>query len=261
MLEPGDALPVPPGTFVLFGGPTVHDLALNVLLPAFRVHPPARCGDVLRAAAAGARVIAIVDGYFEHQLAVWHKEILWALSRGVHVFGASSMGALRAAELDAFGMVGLGLIYAWYREGEIEDDDEVAMVHQPAAAGYAPLSEAMVNIRATLSCAQEEGVLDARTHDLLLGMAKQTFYPERSFPALVRRGREAGVDLSAFTRWLSLGNRRDQKRADTLLLIERLREAALLASEPFRAQFSFQYTELFHELIRRELPSLLHAAP
>jgi len=42
------------------------------------------------------------------------------MSRGVHVFGASSMGALRAAELAAFGMVGFGRIYDLFRTGHSE---------------------------------------------------------------------------------------------------------------------------------------------
>ena len=56
-------------------------------------------------------VIGIIDGYFEIVPTVWHKEILWAMAQGIHVFGAASIGALRAAELDAFGMRGIGRIY------------------------------------------------------------------------------------------------------------------------------------------------------
>ena len=54
------------------------------------------------------RAIGIIDGVFLDVASVWHREILWALSQGVHVFGAASMGALRAAELDGFGMRGVG---------------------------------------------------------------------------------------------------------------------------------------------------------
>ena len=69
---------------------------------------------------------------------------------GVHVFGASSMGALRAAELHPFGMVGVGRVFEGYRAGVYEDDDEVAVVHASEEAGFAPLSEAMVNVRHAL---------------------------------------------------------------------------------------------------------------
>jgi len=75
---------------------------------------------VLRALVDRPRVIGIVDGYFERVPAVWHKEILWAMSRGVHVLGAASMGALRAAELHPFGMVGVGAIFEGFRDGELD---------------------------------------------------------------------------------------------------------------------------------------------
>ena len=90
---------------VVFLGPTLsHDDARDVLDAEYR--PPAAHGDVLRAALRRPRAIGLVDGVFERVPAVWHKEILFALSEGVHVYGAASMGALRAAELDAFGMRG-----------------------------------------------------------------------------------------------------------------------------------------------------------
>ena len=43
---------------------------------------------------AGYRRIGIIDGHFGNVPSVWHKEILFALSKGVEVSGAASMGAL-----------------------------------------------------------------------------------------------------------------------------------------------------------------------
>ena len=111
------------------------------------VLPPVAQGDVYRVAQERPSAIGIVDGYFEGVLSVWHKEILWAMAEGIHVFGSASMGALRAAELHQFGMRGIGRIFEAYRAGELEDDDEVAVIHGPAETGYLALSEAMVNIR------------------------------------------------------------------------------------------------------------------
>ena len=92
---------------------------------------------------------------------VRHKEILWAMSRGIHVFGSASIGALRAAELAAFGMEGVGTIFELYRDGVLEDDDEVAIAHGPAEVGFVAGSEAMVNIRQTLQRAERDGVISA----------------------------------------------------------------------------------------------------
>ena len=121
--------------------------------------PPAGCGDVLRAALRRPRVIAVVDGLFDRARAVWHKEILFALSEGIHVYGAASMGALRAAELDRFGMRGIGEVYRAYADGSLEDDDEVAVAHGDAGDGFRPVSDAMVDVRATLGAAVAEGIV------------------------------------------------------------------------------------------------------
>src|SRR5262245_34509783 len=122
---------------VVFLGPTLGaDAARSILDAEYR--PPAAHGDVYRllGQAEPPRAIGLVDGYFQAVPAVRHKEILYALSRGVHVFGAASMGALRAVELADFGMVGVGEIFAAYRDRLLEDDDEVAVEHAPASAGF-----------------------------------------------------------------------------------------------------------------------------
>src|SRR4029077_1266006 len=101
----------------------------------------------------GPALIGVIDGYFERVPTVWHKEILWAMAEGIHVYGAASAGALRAAELAGFGMRGIGRVYEDFRDGVLQDDDEVAVLHGPAEVGYPPVTEAMVNIRATLAAA------------------------------------------------------------------------------------------------------------
>src|SRR5215831_4586114 len=94
----------------VFVGPTLAGVARKGS-EDFVFHGPVAKGDVYRLVSARPLAIAIIDGYFERVPAVWHKEILWALSEGIHVFGAASMGALRAAELAPFGMVGVGRIF------------------------------------------------------------------------------------------------------------------------------------------------------
>ena len=138
----------------VFLGPTLASRDARLVLEA-DYRPPAAQGDVFRAVDHGAVAIGIIDGYFQRIASVWHKEILWAMKQGVHMFGSASMGALRAAELHGFGMRGVGQIFADYRDGVLVDDDEVAVLHGPAEADYVAVSEAMVNIRATLAAAQK----------------------------------------------------------------------------------------------------------
>ena len=59
------------------------------------------------------------------------------------------MGALRAAELYPFGMIGIGAIFRAYREQRLHGDDEVALIHAPGALDWAPLSVPMIEVRAT----------------------------------------------------------------------------------------------------------------
>ena len=139
-------------TTLVYIGPTLPADEVAARLPGARVLPPVAVGDVLRAARdRRVRRIAIVDGYFERMAAVWHKEILVALARGIAVWGAASMGALRAAELAPYGMIGVGAIYRAYRRGELVADDEVAVAHLPAERGYRAISDALVDIRFALA--------------------------------------------------------------------------------------------------------------
>lgn len=141
----------------------------------FRVFPPARQGDVWRALEQGAKAIALVDGVFESQPSVWHREILDALDAGVPVFGGASMGALRAAELHTLGMVGVGRIFRWYRDGEVIDDAEVALLHAGAEHGHRPLTVPQINVRWS---AQE--TLPRREARALVDASARIFYQERT---------------------------------------------------------------------------------
>ena len=95
---------------VVFLGPSLAREEAKALVRC-RLLPPARQGDVWKALAYRPRVLVLIDGVFELQPSVWHRELLATIDAGVTVFGASSMGALRAAEFDSHGMVGIGKVY------------------------------------------------------------------------------------------------------------------------------------------------------
>lgn len=145
-----------------------------------RVLPPARQGDVWRALELRPRAIALVDGVFESRPSVWHQEILDALDSGVAVFGGASMGALRAAELHTYGMVGVGQIFRWYRDGALIDDADVALLHGDAEHRFRPLTVPQVNVRwaarKLLPAAQSRGVEEA---------SARIFYQERTWPRVL----------------------------------------------------------------------------
>jgi hypothetical protein len=213
--------------------------------------PPAAVGDVYRVASRKPRAIGIVDGFFERMPSVWHKEILWAMSEGIHVFGAASMGALRAAELADFGMEGIGRIFSAFRSGEIEDDDEVAVAHADVEHGYRPASEAMVNIRATLAAASAQAVIADATRARLEGIAKELFYWDRSYDRVARGGLEAGLpsgEIDALRKWLPHG-RIDAKREDALAMLRAMRP---FGSEhaPKKVTYRMEHTHTWQALQR-----------
>ena len=239
-------------SFVIFVGPTLdHAYAAREIDATFL--PPASQGDVYLAARARPWGIGLIDGYFQHVPAVWHKEILWALAQGIHVFGAASIGALRAAELAAFGMRGVGSIFADFERGVLQDDDEVTILHSDADSGYRALSDAMVNIRATLAAAVAQDVIGAQLRDELLTAAKQTFYQQRSYAVLIKGARQCTAqrdELERFERWLPSGMI-DQKRADAIALLRDMRAQREQHRGPQEVGFHFQHTDAWEQVRRR----------
>ncbi len=235
---------------VVFVGPTLGAREVAAALDA-DVRPPAARGDVLRATLDAAPVIGLVDGYFDHVAGVWHKEILWALSRGVRVYGAASMGALRAAELAPFGMRGVGLVAEMFATGALNDDDEVAVAHRDAEGEHAPVTEAMVNVRATLAHACGAGVLCDASRDALGAVARSLHFSERTWGVLLAAGRARGVsapELDALRDWLPAG-RVDLKRRDALEMLARIAAELRDAPPAEPPRWRFEYTDAWHALL------------
>jgi hypothetical protein len=169
----------------VFLGPSLpRDQARQILDAHY--YPPASKGDVYRIMASGVKTIILIDGIFHGKPSIWHRELIHAIEEGIQVFGASSMGALRAAELEPFGMIGYGQVFAWYRDGLLESDDEVALLHGTEEAGFVSMSEPLVNIRYTLIKAVEANYLTAEQVGYLIDEAKQLYYPQRSYQQIIQ---------------------------------------------------------------------------
>ena len=149
-------------------------------------------------------------------------------------------------------MRGVGRIFEAFRDGELEDDDEVAVVHGPAELGHLQASEAMVNIRATLKRAEAEGVLCASSRSVLESFGKSLFFPQRSWEALLEGAATQGIaepERAALSAWLTEG-RVDQKRADALEMLAAMREAPR-DSNATQPKYNFEWTQLWDEFVRR----------
>ena len=226
---------------VVFLGPSLPlDVARTLCDADYR--PPAQMGDVYRAACEKPRAIALIDGLFERVPAVWHKEILHALHQGIPVYGGASMGALRAAELDAFGMIGIGRVYRDFAQGVLTDDDEVAVAHGGAEDGYRATSVAMVSLRAGLAAAADQQLLAAAEAATLLEASKARAYPERSWEALLAdAGRILDPSRCADLRGWLAQTRPDCKRDDAIAVLQQL-AASRTAPPPVLPPFEFEHT-------------------
>lgn len=197
---------------IVFVGPTVPQAARFTTLS---VRPPAQQGDVVRAVEEGATVICLIDGIYEYVPATWHKEILFALSRGVIVIGAASMGSLRAVECAFFGMVGIGAIFQAYQSGIRIDDADVALLHGPQELGYPSLTLPMVNVDATLEALLWENQISKNEFDTLVTSARRLFFKLRTWRSVCQ---SAGYDPESWVPRLTAALV-DQKRIDALAAI------------------------------------------
>lgn len=206
----------------VFTGPTLSPNDPALADPRFSPRPPVRHGDLFDSGIAKADTVVIIDGLYHHAPALRHKEIVWALGRGVRVIGAASIGALRAAELAPCGMLGVGEIFHAYASGVIEGDDEVA-VGQSADGDLRSFTWPLVNVRHVLTLARQAGVIGEREAGKALEELRAVYYPHRSLSAVLTVGGKCGAE--ELGPWLKARLGQDQyfgdlKRSDALQALE-----------------------------------------
>lgn len=210
---------------VVLLGPSLALQKAKAILPNATYFPPVQCGDIFRLLEKPPLKIVIIDGNFHQCAAVWHKEILYAMERGITVYGASSMGALRAAELSAFGMQGIGTIFEWYRDGIIDGDDEVALLHSDANSKIQFSTEPLINWRVTLQTAQLQQVISRQQEQELLQAIGDIYYQERSYESIIDLLKEKGEQ--SFLDWLKQDNYINQKELDALAALNHVKNEAI----------------------------------
>lgn len=209
---------------VVFTGTSISQTdALKILDAEYR--PPVRRHDIRRLLQTPPEIIGIIDGVFFDSAAVAHREIIEALNNGIIVVGGGSMGALRASELESYGMIGVGKVFEMYNSGTIESDDEVAVTFDPESNDA--LSIPLVNIRMTLKSATVTGILNDGQEKALIEIARKIFYPERNYQNLILNGVNAGIitdiEKKKLLDFIKI-NEVDIKRQDAILVLEKIRE-------------------------------------
>ena len=214
---------------VVFLGPSLPIKEAQNLLAATYL-PPAKQGDILSVTVQyKPKIICLIDGLFSQTLSVWHKEILFAISQGVTVVGASSMGALRAAEMEECGMVGIGKIFELYRSETVLHDDEVALIHGPQEEDYISFSIPLINIRCTLQNHPDS--------EQILESLRSIDYPDRSWDTI-----QSAVSPEVFqfiqTHYI------DQKKLDAIEALQTIPTLQQRQPQPFDSTLLFD--TLYH---------------
>ncbi|GAA0611395.1 TfuA-like protein [Streptomyces crystallinus] len=212
----------------VYTGPTLGSGEPVLCTPQVSVHPPVRHGDLFDAGIADGDTVVLIDGAYHQVPALRHKEILAALARGIRVYGAASIGALRAVELAPYGMTGIGRVYRAYASGEIEGDDEVAVGQDPDGE-YVRLTWPLVNLREVLRHAVAERILDRHQAAELVQEWAGVYYAQRTTGAV--RSVCLRVGAGALERWLMARLAADEhfgdvKRADAIEAVTRACAAA-----------------------------------
>ena len=217
------------GKPIIFLGPSLsHEKARKIFDADYRA--PARKGDFLRLAAdfdVVGMAVGFVDGVFLQDypptpIEVYHL----ARKNGVHLAGAASLGALRAVELEKFGMVGIGKIFQLYKTGKLNADDEVAVTFA-SEGDYQLQSEAMIDIRYNLYLAHKKGLISEKAKSLLVKLAKEIYFPHRKYMYILEEARSKypmlESEINSFGSYIK-SNRKSLKEMDAIRLVKYLKE-------------------------------------
>jgi TfuA protein len=176
---------------IVFFGPSIAESEVRTLASVTHA-PPIKRGDL--AAVEDYDVFVILDGEFGQNMSVSPKEILGLLARGKTVIGASSMGALRASELDRSGMIGTGWVYDYFRRCAVRRDADVALVYSPF--DFKPMTVPMVDVEYWMEQVSAAGLIGDRERARLLKAVRNIFFADRSLDRLMDAARRAiGGDL------------------------------------------------------------------
>ena len=211
---------------IVYLGPTLsREEAIKILDADYR--DPAKKGDFLMLSRDSdeKKYVGFVDGVFLHDyppspIEVYHL----ATRKNIELIGASSLGALRAVELEKFGMKGIGKIFQLYKNGIINADDEVAVTF--VRENNILQSEAMIDIRFNLFLAYKKGIITNQTKKRFAKIAKKIYFPFRNYEDIIKLTHQQFPsiynELESFRSYI-LKNRDSLKARDAIKLLKYLK--------------------------------------
>ena len=207
---------------IIFLGPSLsHEKARKIFQADFR--GPAKKGDLLRASGDidDSTIVCLVDALFLQDYPPSPIEVYQLmLNKNIKLYGAASLGALRAVELEKFGMIGMGKIFELYKKGKLTADDEVAVTF--VEGEHQLQSEAMIDIRFNLFLAHRTGIINEITKKTIAKVAKNIYFPYRNYTDILDQTEKqypaVSKDLKSFRTYI-IKNRQSLKERDTIKLI------------------------------------------
>jgi hypothetical protein len=211
---------------IVYLGPTLsREEAIKILDADYR--DPAKKGDFLMLSRDSdeKKYVGFVDGVFLHDyppspIEVYHL----ATRKNIELIGASSLGALRAVELEKFGMKGIGKIFQMYKNGIINADDEVAVTF--VRENNILQSEAMIDIRFNLFLAYKKGIITNQTKKRFAKIAKNIYFPFRNYEDIIKLTHQQFPsiynELESFRSYIQK-NRDSLKARDAIKLLKYLK--------------------------------------
>jgi TfuA protein len=211
---------------IIFLGPSLsHEKARKIFQADFR--GPAKKGDLLRVSSIidDTTIVGLVDALFLQDYPPSPIEVYQLmLNKNIQLFGAASLGALRAVELEKFGMIGIGKIFELYKKGKLTADDEVAVTF--IEGEHQLQSEAMIDIRFNLFLAYKSGIINVITKKTLAKIAKSIYFPYRNYTNIIDQTEKQypalSHDLQSFRTYI-MKNRQSLKERDTIKLINHVK--------------------------------------
>ncbi|HYX56944.1 MAG TPA: TfuA-like protein [Nitrososphaeraceae archaeon] len=222
---------------IIFLGPSLsHEKARKIFQADFR--GPAKKGDLLRASGDidDSTIVCLVDALFLQDYPPSPIEVYQLmLNKNIKLYGAASLGALRAVELEKFGMIGMGKIFELYKKGKLTADDEIAVTF--VEGEHQLQSEAMIDIRFNLFLAHRMGIINEITKKTIAKVAKDIYFPYRNYTDILDQTQKQypaiSKDLKSFRTYI-IKNRQSLKERDTIKLINYVKQ---LLTESDRNEF------------------------
>ncbi|WP_244512769.1 TfuA-like protein [Ensifer sp. LC163] len=204
------------------------------ILPGAIIRPPARRGDLYACRILKHEFFLVLDGAFGNVLSISPREVVDVVQDGAVVVGASSMGALRAADCSPAGVHGAGIIFRLFKDRIISAEDEVAVLYREDRA-YPSLTEPLINMRIALRRAIRNGLVEAAEAEEVISAAQLLHFTLRTWPrAYQKAGRHLSGELRDFLTAI------DTKRTDAVQAANKVLKLLEVDRGPPRASRSPQ---------------------